>query len=458
MVPPPRRRARRGASGAAVALVALVAWADPAAAHSVEGGALPAPPWLLSYVGIAVVAITAFALRTSWPTPRLRRLDDPPTEPAAEEPRLGPGNGLGLVLLAAVLVAAVVGPDSAAANIAPVAVLVVWWVGLPLLCLLAGDVMRAINPFQPVAAALGRDRLADRAAPPPVAAWSGAAFLFAFSWFFLAYHRPGSPRALAVFLAVYVVVALVGAWRWGRTWLATGEGFGALSAAVARIALRRPRHPAPPGVAALMVVWIGGTAFDGFANTPFWADILGSSQGWTRTLVNTVGLVWLTAIVAALYLVVVRVAERLAARRAAAEADVEAETAAPGAPPPAWPQLGGVLGVALVPLATGWFLAHDLTLLLAEGQNFLALISDPLGRGWDLFGTIGNTIDYTLFQATWVGWLQLGGIVVGHLASLVVLHDLVLRRLRRRDAVTVTWTMAAVTAASLTAAALLVLT
>ena len=56
--------------------------------------------------------------------------------------------------------------------------------------------------------------------------------------------------------------------------------------------------------------------------------------------------------------------------------------------------LAAALGVALVPLAIGWFIAHDLTLLLFEGQNFLALLSDPLGRGWDLFGTIDRTIDY----------------------------------------------------------------
>jgi hypothetical protein len=461
MVPPAPRPLRRAALTAAVAAVGLVAAAGPAGAHSVEGGALPAPPWLLSYIGIAVMVLTALALRASWASPRLRRLEATDGAPL-DVPPLHPAQGVGLLLLVAAFVAAIVGPDSAAANIAPVGVLAVWWVGLPLVCVVAGDVMRTINPFQPVAAGLGADRRAIAPADRPAwADWTGAAFLASFSWFFLAYHRPGSPRALAVFLGVYVVAALLGALRWGRGWLATGEGFGALSAAVARIAIRRPRHPAPPGLAALMVVWIGGTAFDGFASTPFWADVLGTSRGWTRTLVNTVGLVWLTAIVAGLYLVVVRWAERQAAPAPAAGTgaavdDGETDADGPGTSV-AWPRLGGVLAVALVPLATGWFLAHDLTLLLAEGQNFLALLSDPLGRGWDLFGTINNTIDYTLFQAAWVGWLQLAALLAGHIGAVVLAHDLALRHLRRRAAVTVTWVMASVTAASLTAAALLVL-
>ena len=52
--------------------------------------------------------------------------------------------------------------------------------------------------------------------------------------------------------------------RWGRAWLATGEAFGALSAAVARIGVRGWRRTPPVlGTAVLMVVWIGGTAFDG---------------------------------------------------------------------------------------------------------------------------------------------------------------------------------------------------
>ena len=62
-----------------------------------------------------------------------------------------------------------------------------------------------------------------------------------------------------------------------------------------------------------------------------------------------------------------------------------------------------LVALALVPLAAGWFLAHDLPLLLQESQNLYALISDPLGRGWDLFGTINHTVDFSFADA---GWLE----------------------------------------------------
>jgi hypothetical protein len=49
-------------------------------------------------------------------------------------------------------------------------------------------------------------------------------------------------------------------------------------------------------------------------------------------------------------------------------------------------------------------------------------------------------------------------LVVGHAAGIVLLHDTALARLRRRAAMRGTWAMAGACSASITAAALLVLT
>jgi hypothetical protein len=115
-------------------------------------------------------------------------------------------------------------------------------------------------------------------------------------------------------------------------------------------------------------------------------------------------------------------------------------------------------GAALVPLALGWFLAHDLTLLLAEGQNFYALLSDPLGKGWDVFGTLNHTIDFDIVVSRWVRWAQVGLLAVGHVATVVLVHDAALRALRRRAAMATTWGMAVVASGSIVGAAMLVLT
>ena len=163
-------------------------------AHAVGGDALPAPAWLLAYIGVALVLGTAVALRATWPRARWPAAD--PEAPVDVE--VGPGHVIGLVIYAAVVAVAMTGPDSSAANLTPWLVPVVWWVGLPILCLLVGDVVRHLNPFVPVVALLDHRWRADLERPLP--SWTPAAFLAAWTWYLLAYHEPGSPRALATFL------------------------------------------------------------------------------------------------------------------------------------------------------------------------------------------------------------------------------------------------------------------
>jgi hypothetical protein len=398
-------------------------------AHVVDGGSLPAPPWLLGYFGVALVLGTAATLRATWPRAR-----GAAASPMVAPLEVGAGQVAGTLLYAGAIALCFAGPDATSQSFVYWFVVVVWWVGLPIACLLAGDVLRVVNPFVLPAAVLRRARRDDPGPP-----WTGAAFLGLWSWYVLAYHDR-SPTSLGVLLVVYAVLAVAGGVVWGPTWLHTGEAFGAISAAVGRVGLRSRARTAPMAGAALVAtVWVGATAFDGFTYSEPWADVLGTSRAWTFTIINTVGLVWMTAMVGAGLLAVARVAERGQRQH--------------DAPRP----LADTLGWAFVPLAVGWALGHDLTLLLAEGQSAYALASDPLGRGWDLFGTITYTIDYGIVAEAWVAWTQVALIAAGHVASVVLLHELALERLPARAAMLTTTSMAAVAGLSITAAALLVL-
>jgi hypothetical protein len=339
---------------------------------------------------------------------------------------------VGVVLFSLVLAAAALGPDANATNIAPNIVLAIWWLGLPIACVLLGDVVRWINPFTTVL------RLVDRRADPrhrDAPAWLPAAFVASVGWFYLCYHGVASPRSLAVLLGVYAITALLAGWRWGHRWLATHEGFGALSASVGLLAPRRGAAPDRAAIAPLMIVWLGGAFFDALTTTSWWVDVLGTHRGWFRTGLNSVGLLWTTAIVAGAYLVVVRIAERSTQRH----------------------PLAAVLAVALIPLATTWFIAHYLTLLLIEVQNTYVLISDPVSQGWDLLGTKSLTPNYQWVASRWLRWVQLLVLIAGHAGAVVVLHDRVLTTGSRRAGMRATWAMTGVAAASLAAFTLLVL-
>jgi hypothetical protein len=77
----------------------------------------------------------------------------------------------------------------------------------------------------------------------------------------------------------------------------------------------------------------------------------------------------------------------------------------------------------LVPIAAVYVLAHYFSLLAFNGQAIAFLFSDPLGRGWDLFGTAGGTIDYGVVGATAIWYVQVGVLVAGHVGGLVLSHD-----------------------------------
>ncbi|HEY8525274.1 MAG TPA: hypothetical protein VIL48_09935 [Acidimicrobiales bacterium] len=343
--------------------------------HAGGAATLDAPTWLLAYGAAACVLLATVLLRSRIPAAA------PDREPARERRVRMPGwaaaagralgRVLGLGLLVVTVVAAFVGPDSEVVNFAPAAVLAVWWVGLPLACLLAGDVMAWLDPFGP-AARLAR-RLPRRRSPgegatlgagettgrddrpeaggnacadsepggggPSGAGGSGGprgtapALLAAAAWWVLAYQGADSPRPLGAALLAYAGLAAAGARRWGLGWLRRGEAFGALSAGLAALGGRlrwriRPESapaaapgPAPAGADAdasalpplsLVAVWLGAAAFDVFAGSGAWVDLAGASSGWARTGVATAALAVAVAAAGAL----VAGAARLAAQAA----------------------------------------------------------------------------------------------------------------------------------------------
>jgi hypothetical protein len=82
----------------------------------------------------------------------------------------------------------------------------------------------------------------------------------------------------------------------------------------------------------------------------------------------------------------------------------------------------------LVPIGVAYVGAHYVTLLLLEGQGIASLLSDPLGEGWDLFGTRDLGIDFTLVGATIAWYMQVAFVVAGHVTGLALAHDRALVR------------------------------
>jgi hypothetical protein len=67
-------------------------------------------------------------------------------------------------------------------------------------------------------------------------------------------------------------------------------------------------------------------------------------------------------------------------------------------------------------------------------QYGIALVSDPFGYGWNLFGTANHLVRPNIIGARTVWLVSLGAIVAGHVAALYLGHLLSLREFPSRRA------------------------
>jgi hypothetical protein len=89
--------------------------------------------------------------------------------------------------------------------------------------------------------------------------------------------------------------------------------------------------------------------------------------------------------------------------------------------------------LSLVPIAFAYLVAHYFSLFVIQGQFIITLASDPFGRGWDLFGTADFEPNLSIVSPETVWYVQVGALVVGHVAGLAVAHDRAVALFDRRD-------------------------
>jgi len=412
--------------------------AAPASAHGLGGRSdLPLPVWMFAYGAAGAIIVSFAALAAFWPVARLQggvagAVLVPDSRRGLASGLATAGRALGLVLFLVVLGAALFGPAEAQDNLAPATVYVAFWVGLMFVSAAVGDVWRVISLFPTLAA--GLDRLRGRPAEVPylLGHWPAVGLLFGFVWLELAYPDRADPRQLAIVMIAYTAVVLAGAARWGQPFLRQGEAFAAffgLLGAMApvyvdddddgRLRLRPPLSGLAtmevlPGTVAMILVALGSTTFDGVSRSRPWVDAVGGLGKWPLMIVLTLGLVVTIVLVGAIYVVAMKVA--------AGRTDRELH------------QLTRLFAHTLVPIVFAYGVAHYFSYLLFEGQAVLSLASDPFGQGWDLFGTAERAIDYRLVSPRVVSWVQVGAIVSGHVAGVVLAHDRALATFPAKDA------------------------
>jgi len=472
--------------GTALGVWGLLALAPrPALAHGFgQRYDLPIPLWLWVTAAAAAVALS-FAIiglfvtanpgpRGSWRVNLLRfrsgrLLADGRTRFAAR--------AVSVALLGLILVSSLLGNQSPTRNIAPTAVWVAWWVGFAYLSALAGNLWAVINPWSAIfdrgTALLGLRRPPSRY-PAWLGAWPAVALFAAFAWIELIFTGRAIPAQLGLLIVGYSLLTWTGMLLFGRgTWLRHGDPFAAAFGVLARfaptevrvtdrdacrrcaLACRRPdgacldcgecfdraspsrrewnlrpfgtglldTGAVSPSMVVFVVLLLSTVTFDGFTATPAWSRLerslyaalapLGDAR---LTAIGTLGLVVFPLTFLLVYL--------LFARWMAWAADDRLSTGT----------VARLFVLSLVPIAIAYHLAHYFTYLLIQGQLLIRLASDPLGLGWNLFGTARYRPDIGIVGARFAWYTAVIVIVLGHVIAVYVAHVVALREFRDRRA------------------------
>ena len=220
-------------------------------AHGIGGVRdLPVPESFFFTTAAIVLVVSFVLLGALWRRPLLAaHRDGVPLPSRLSRVVLSRGLRVALQLVSVAvfcltLATALFGTSTELLNFAPTFVYVIFWLGIPLLSVLFGNVWRALSPWRAIAdATVWVLERGDREASPIMdwptrwGRYPGAGALFAFVALELAYTRPAYPRTLAIAIALYTYWALAGMAVYGReAWSRGGEGFAVAFALLARIA------------------------------------------------------------------------------------------------------------------------------------------------------------------------------------------------------------------------------
>jgi hypothetical protein len=436
---------------------------------------------VVSFVGLAdIVSSTSGPRRI----PRLNLLRWQPFRILAHRYSLTLIRLVAVALYLLVLATGFFGDQVAQHNFAPTFVWITWWVGLTYISALAGDLWALVNPWKILFS--WAETLLGRVSPGAnlwlgvrYPDWLGvypALLLFAaFAWMENAYPGNSEPGKIAQAALLYSCVTWSGMLVFGRdAWLRGGEAFSVVFSLLARFSPTEVRvrncancgstrdsndpsgeyfcrngyscfatakaadrewnlrpyavglmtkEPLHPSMLLLVMLLLSTLVVDGFLETPLAASIFSAceSSASINAMVLAAGVdgAGLTTIFISLVLVlffamfvIIYLGFTWLISWFAADSFHHHGTF----------NLACLFAASLIPIAIAYDLAHYLGFFLVQGQNIFALVSDPFGFQWDLFGTASYRVDIGIVDTKFSWYTIIWSILVGHAIAIYLAH------------------------------------
>ena len=323
------------------------------------------------------------------------------------------------------------GPTDPQANLLPLAIWTVVWVGVFVGQGLVFDIWTWINPWT------GLHRLMLGQAGPiyrlPVKfrAWPAVIVFLVFQIFAMADIAPSDPRRLANIAAGYWIFTFLGMVVFGRkSWLSQVECFSVLFDLIGRLralvwtqtlAIGLPgwnaldRMPFDKSRAVYCLVILGSGSFDGLHETFWWLAKIGinplefpgrSAVIWTSSL----GVLAASAALIGVFAFAVWVGVKTVS----------------GSDTITFAAAFTAFAIAILPIALGYHFAHFLVSFLVQIQYVALAMADPFQQGWNLFGlghlrvTTGFLKSADSVKVIW--FTQAGAVVLSHVLSVMMAH------------------------------------
>jgi len=341
-----------------------------------------------------------------------------------------------LMFLVALLFVGFSGTTDPLENPLPLFIWTVWWIGLPIVQGIAGDIWRWVNPWTGVYSVIRKAGWSSPfSLPVKLGHWPGIAIFLLFTSFALADVAPDIPQRLTWFVGGYWCLTMFCVLFFGEQWLKRGECFSMLMRRFAELSIagyeqgslgvglpgwRLVANKATTISAAIFIlVLLGCGSFDGLNETFTWLALIGVNPlefpGRSAVIKETViGLLLVNVALIIIYGLCVLAGTLIANRGLHNHRRVSFSTAF------------CALAIAVLPIAFVYHFAHFLTTFLINGQYAIAAASDPLSNGSDLLN-LGSFYVTTGFMNTPASvktiWLtQAVAVVLGHVISVLLAH------------------------------------